>query len=323
VTLPIQHIKSIPPKALQRGDKIAIISPAGPTPMGAHDPFEKGVTILREAGFEGVLMPHVRAMAENGYLAGRDEEKVADLHAAFQNPEIKAIIAARGGYGCMRLLSRLDFQVIGQHPKILVGFSDLTALLNPVYQTCGLVSFYGPMLTANLLNPNEDFSRTALFDMLQGKIGVGDALPNQDTYYCLQPGLAEGRLVGGNLSLLAALCGTPYQVQTGGCILFIEDWKESYYSLDRQFQQLKMAGMLDNIAGLLLCDFSAIDPGDATMPFPAFLQALLSPLLPPHLPAGYGFSVGHGHLTGTFPIGCLVQFDAVSGRVLLLEKPVG
>ena len=313
---------AVKPRPLQPGDTIAVLSPAAPTPLErdaeGQDAFERGIALLEAEGFRVKLMPNARG--QNLYLAGTDTQRLADLHAAFADPDVSAILCARGGYGCMRLLPGLDFELVKKNPKILVGFSDVTALLNPLHQRCGLVGFYGPMLTSNLVQ-NEPYSQSELFKMLRGDMAAGASIVNRDAYHCIHAGVAEAPLVGGNLSLLAALCGTPYQPSTEGCILFIEDWKEKYYSLDRQFQQLKMAGMLDGLAGLLLCDFSEIEeePG---MALPDFLCSLIRELLPQHIPAGYGFSVGHGEQTATFPIGCRVRFDAGAGSVTLLESPV-
>lgn len=309
----------IKPQALRPGDTIAVLSPAAPTPAEQRDElFERGQALLEAEGFQVKLMPNARK--QNAYLAGTDAERLADLHAAFEDDTVQAILCARGGYGCTRLLPKLDWNLIHKHPKFLVGFSDITALLNPIYQECGLLGLYGPMLTSNLAQ-GEHYSQTELFRMLRGEMTANTPIISRDPYYCIHPGIAEGPMIGGNLSLLAALCGTPYQPRTQGHILFIEDWKEKYYSLDRQFQQLKMAGMLDNIAGLLLCDFSEIE-AEPDYPLPEFLKSLIQELLLPHIPAGYGFSVGHGEQTATFPIGCRVRFDANQGRVTLLENPV-
>jgi muramoyltetrapeptide carboxypeptidase len=157
------------------------------------------------------------------YLAGTDAERLADLHQAFEDPTVNGILCARGGYGSMRLLPNLDFDLIARNPKVFIGFSDITALLLPFYQRCGLLGFYGPMLTSNLVH-NEPYSQAELLKLIgQPPIALPYEIPNRDLYHCYQPGMAEGRLIGGNLSLLAALCGTPYQPDTRDHILFIED----------------------------------------------------------------------------------------------------
>ncbi|WP_303672991.1 S66 peptidase family protein [Vampirovibrio chlorellavorus] len=312
----------IPTKApaLQPGDTIAILSPAGATPIepadsAKPDPFDQGVALLAQAGFRVKLMPN--AKNKRLYLAGTDAERLSDLQAAFADPAVKGILCARGGYGCTRLLPQLDFALIQQNPKVFIGFSDITALLLPIYQQTGLMGFYGPMLTSNLIH-NEPYSQSQLLQMVQGQNQAPYRIPNQNTYQCFQPGVAQGRLMGGNLSLLTALCGTPFQPRTDGHILFIEDWHEKYYTLDRQFQQLRMAGLLDGIAGLLLADFSEIET-EPEQTLPAFLQELTGFL---KVPVGFGFSVGHGEQTATLPIGCLAEFNATTGTLRLLENPV-
>lgn len=307
------------PKALKPGDTIAVISPAGATPPPEKpdelDSFEQGLVLLEKAGFRVKLMPNVKR--KRLYLAGTDAERLADLHAAFVDPEVDGILCARGGYGCMRLLPDLDFQSVAQNPKVFVGFSDVTALHLAFYQQIGLVGFYGPMLTSNLVH-GEPYSQAELLRLTQGEASIPFEIQNRDMYHCFQPGMAEGRLMGGNLSLLTALCGTQFQPKAHGHILFIEDWHEKYYTLDRQFQQLRLAGVFDGIAGLLLCDFSEIEP-EPEQVLPEFLRELTSFL---SVPVGYGFSVGHGEQTATLPIGCQARFNASEGSLLLLESPV-
>jgi len=310
------------PKALQPGGTIAIISPAAPT-AAPTETFAKGKALLENAGFNVVLMPHCHH--QNAYLAGTDAERLADLHAAFGDSAIDAIVCARGGYGCMRLLPDIDFDLIRQNPKVFVGFSDITALHTAFYQQAGLVGFYGPMLTSNLLveaEKNEIFSQTNLFEMITGNEAYPKTVLNRDPFTCFQAGRGQGPLIGGNLSLLTALCGTPWQPQTAGHLLFVEDWHESYYTLDRQFQQLKLAGLFEGITGLLLCDFSEI-PDEYDYPLTDHLRRITLELgLSPSIPIGYGFSVGHGAVTATLPIGVNALFDSTTGQLTLLESPV-
>jgi muramoyltetrapeptide carboxypeptidase len=294
---------------------IAILSPAAPS---EPQKLVQGQTFIKAQGYCVKLLPH--AGASEGYLAGTDAERLADLHAAFEDSEIELILCARGGYGCMRLLPHIDWELIRRHPKPVIGFSDVTALLIPLWQRSGVKGFYGPMLTSNLVN-DEPYSWDCLQTLLTGAYDLPYTIPNQDPYHCLTPGTAQGRLVGGNLSLLAALCGTPYQAQTSGCILFIEDWKESFYSLDRQFQQLRMAGLLEGITGLLLCDFSDTDwGGSGGLPSFDLVELFRRLTADLNVPVGYGFSVGHGEQTATLPIGVMAEFDASSGQLTLLEK---
>ncbi len=308
------------PSRLRPGDTIAIISPAAPT-ENPDELFLKGLRLLEEQGFQAKLMPH--AKNRDAYLAGTDAERANDLTEAFLDPEVKAILCARGGYGCSRILPLLDLSLIQKNPKIFIGFSDVTVLHLAFYQQAGLTGFYGPMLTSNLIHP-EPFSQQCLLNMITAQHKVPYEIPNTESYHCLQPGTIEAPLIGGNLTLLASLCGTPYQPQTQGHILFIEDWKESYYSIDRQFQQMKLAGLFDGIKGLLFCDFSSMDDTEPSPPFSLgeLFQRLTPFLQEKQIPIGLGFSVGHGEQTGTLPIGIQTRFNATAGTLTLLESPV-
>jgi muramoyltetrapeptide carboxypeptidase len=289
---------------------IGLISPAAPSPV---DMLEQGEALLRRHGFAVKRMPHAAA-SHHHYLGGTDAQRLEDLHAAYADPEIDAILACRGGYGCTRLLPHVDFELIRQNPKPLLGFSDLTALLNAIYRETGQQGYYSPMLTSNLAQSGQDWTWAQWLAMLRHDRQTPFPIANQDPYTCFVPGVAEGPLLGGNLTLLAALCGTPWQPNTQGAVVFIEDWKESFYSLDRQFEQLKQAGLLTGIAGLLLCDFSECPQGDAPFTLTEHLRWLTEAL---GVPVGYGFTVGHGDQTATLPFGARARFDSVSGQLTI------
>jgi muramoyltetrapeptide carboxypeptidase len=317
-TSSVCHHPIVKPKALQPGDTVAILSPAAGT-ADPPDAFEQGMALLAAEGFKTKLMPNAKKV--HVYLAGTDAERLADLHAAFADPQVNGILCSRGGYGALRLVGKIDYDLIAQNPKVFIGFSDITVLHTAFYQKTGLVGFYGPMMTSNLIQ-NEPYSQAELMRLVKGEASMPFAVPNRDSYQCFHPGVAEGRLVGGNLSLIRSLCGTPYQLDTRGAILFIEDWRERYYALDRQFQHLKLAGLLDDIAGLLLCDFSELTP-DNKLTVAEQLKDLTTDLLEGRqIPVGYGFSVGHGEETATLPIGTLARFNGETGELTLLESPV-
>lgn len=309
------------PQALQPGDSIAVISPAAPS---TDSDLDAGLAYLESIGLKPKLMPHARQKLF--YLAGDDTGRLQDLHEAFQDPSVKGILAARGGYGCMRLLPHINWDLLKAHPKVFIGFSDLTSLQLPMFEKTGLICFHGPMLTSNLIE-NDPYTQNCLWDMVMGKVNYPYRIPNlfassteeEKQYYCFKGGIAEGRLIGGNLSLLAALCGTPYQPYPEGAILFIEDWREQYYSLDRQFLQLRMAGIFEGIAGLLLCDFVEIENSWEDYPLATLLQELTAFL---EVPCGFGFSFGHGDQTATFPLGASARFDATNGHLEILSSPV-
>ncbi len=313
MTFSLKTQNAIRPQALKPGDTLAIISPAGPSSV---EDMDAGIAYIESVGLRPKVMPHARN--KHYYLAGEDSHRLADLHAAFADPQVQGILAARGGYGCMRLLPQINWDLIQANPKVFIGFSDLTSLLLPIYQRTGLIGFHGPMLTSNLIE-GDTYSQDALWKQVMAQVTYPYTVPNNAPYTCFKSGVAEGPLVGGNLSLLSGLCGTPYQPQTQGAILFIEDWHEQFYSLDRQFTQLKLAGMFEGIAGLLLCDFTEIEiEADWNYSLTALLQDLTSFL---SVPVGYGFSVGHGDQTATFPIGALARFEAASGHLQILSAP--
>jgi muramoyltetrapeptide carboxypeptidase len=282
------------PRPLLVNGTIGVISPAG-----CSDPeaMTTGVNLLKSWGYQVKVMPN--ALNRWGYLAGTDQERLADLVAAFTDPDVDLVLAARGGFGCTRLLPHIPWDILAKHPKLLVGFSDLTALLVPFYDRLGWVGLHGPMLTSNLIEL-EPFTKAELI-----RVWSGDFLANPMQLVSQQPlqwlhgHTMQGLLTGGNLSLLAALCGTPWQPQTEGHIVFIEDWKEAYYSIDRQYQQLKQAGLLTNIAGLLLGDFSDIR-ADAAWSIAEHWQQLTQDL---GIPVAFGVPAGHGDCNTTLAIG--------------------
>ncbi len=302
------------PKALRPGDTLAIISPAGPSSPEAMD---QGIAYIESLGLKPKVMPHARL--KNHYLAGDDNERLADFHAAFADPTVKGILSARGGYGCMRLLPHIDWSLIQANPKIFIGFSDLTSLLLPMFERTGLIGFHGPMLTSNLIE-GDDYTQQELWKQAMGQVNYPYRIPNKTQYHCITSGTCEGKLIGGNFSLLAALCGTPYQPKTQGAILFIEDWHEKFYSLDRQWMQLKLAGLFEGIQGLLLCDFVELEDSEEEASLKDFFQQLGAFL---DVPIGLGFSAGHGAKTATFPIGGLARFEASNGHLEILSSPTG
>lgn len=312
----------VKPKALKAGDTVAVVSPAAPTREASL--FDQGCHVLEAAGLKVLLMPSAKAIAEmpNGYLAGDDTSRLADIHAAFADDSIAGIWCARGGYGCQRLVTGLNMDLIGANPKALIGFSDVTILHTAIRQQTGLVGFYGPMVTSNLAEDDAHSAAWAL-DLLLDKVNYPYTVPNVDPWHCLRAGTAQAPLVGGNLTLVAALCGTPWQLDAKGAILFLEDWKESDYSLDRQFQQLAHAGVFDGIAALVLGDFSQCEtavPG-AQLNLPA-LFAELTAFLPASVPVGYGYSIGHGNVTATIPLGTVAALDTGLGQLTLVERPL-
>jgi muramoyltetrapeptide carboxypeptidase len=256
------------------------------------------------------LKPEVgkSALASFGFLAGQDADRAADLKAAIANTDIRAIFCARGGYGITRILDRVDFAPLSSDPKPIVGYSDVTALLCAAWNAVGIVGFHGPMLVADGMDPvTEEFQRSLLFESNAPRVLPPDT-PGPSPHV-MNPGVAEGPLVGGNLSLIAALQGTPYLPKTPGAIVFLEDTDEAPYRVDRMLTQLSQTGFFDRVAAVVLGDFSNAAPPEGTeaTDLPWVLHDRLGRL---KVPVAYGFPFGHRPRSWTLPVGVRARLEA-------------
>lgn len=294
------------PAPLRRGDVIGVVAPAGAVDETSLD---TGVRLLEAAGFRVQLGAAVHQ--QDGYLAGTDTQRVADLHEMFADPQVKAIIAARGGYGAGRLLPLLDPAIIVQNAKIFVGHSDITFLLNYLVELAGQVSFHGPMVTAFQERPEA-------LDLLLSMLTGDRTRWHEPAQEVIQPGTAEGRLVGGCLSILAATLGTPYAVDARGCLLFLEDVNEQPYRIDRMLTHLRQAGVLDGVAGVIFGEMSGCmatpDEQVSVRDVVAKAFSLAS------YPVAFGLPSGHGLGTLTLPLG--IRARLAGERLTLLESPL-
>ena len=301
-----QRLPLIKPPRLQPGDLIGIISPAGPVEESELKP---GLELLESSGFRIHVAPHV--YDRQGYLAGDDEARLSDLHAMFRNTEIRAIFCARGGYGTLRLLDRVDYDLIRENPKIIVGYSDITALLMAINKKTGLVTFHGPMVRG--FSSLHDSSRESLFNLISSDQPVSFSPVAGNS---LISGRAAGTLMGGNLSLICYVVGTPFLPSLEGCILFIEDKGEPLYRIDRMLTHLSLAGQLKGIAGLIAGKF--IECGD-----PSAVDNLLNTAASDlKIPLITGFPVGHGMTNLALPLGIPVRLDADSMTLSTLKPCV-
>jgi muramoyltetrapeptide carboxypeptidase len=294
------------PAPLRRGDGIGVVAPAGAVDEAS---LEAGVRVLETAGFRVRLGKAVRK--KSGFLAGSDAERAADLHDMFCDPEVKAIITARGGYGSGRLLPLLDPAALREHPKIFIGHSDITFLLNDFVQRAGLVTFHGPLITGL---PQRPEAVEHLFTMLTGeRIGWNEAARE-----VVQPGTAEGPLAGGCLSVIVATLGTPYAVQTHGCLLFLEDVNEKPYRIDRMLTQMRQAGALDYVAGIIFGEMSGCVAAEYERV--SVRDVIAETFADAPYPVAFGLPSGHGAGTLTLPLG--VRARLAGERLTLLESPV-
>ena len=306
-----QHPSPILPAAVQQGDTIGLVAPSGP--IVNRDNLERGIHILKDAGYKLKFFRDFRDT--EGYLAGSDQERADEFNSIWADPEVKAVIAARGGYGSLRMLDMLDLELVQKNPKILIGFSDLTVLLTAIHKITGLVTFHGPVVTT-LANIDEE-SRKRFLDTLSGRIPT---FLKPDRFTILQDGKAEGILLGGNLTTLAHMLATPYDTSWQDVILFIEDIGESPYRLDRLLTHLAKAQKLDNLAGIILGTFTESDNTESPDLAKCMNDRVLELLGGQNIPIWSDFPVGHGSRNLTIPLGIRVQMDTNAGTLNLQDK---
>jgi muramoyltetrapeptide carboxypeptidase len=265
----------------------------------------------------------------HGYLAGNDKARAGDINAAFADASVAAVHAIRGGWGSARLLPYLDFDMIRRNPKVLIGYSDITALLLSIYGKSGLVTFHGPIGLGRWDSYSLDYYKRVLFDgelvSYANKHDLSDRNALVQVDYRTQtitPGTARGRLVGGNLTVMTAILGSPYLPDWENTILFTEDTHEDYYRIDRMLTQLKLAGVLSKIKGFVFGSCSECGPGDNNFGALTLEEIFADHIRPLGVPAWQGAMIGHNEPQWTLPLGIEVEIDATAGTLKLLEAPV-
>lgn len=301
------------PPWLKRGDTIGLVCPAGPVRDIAR--LRAGIARIEEMGFTvQVCGP---AGPVDGYLAACDEERAAHLHTLWSDEQIKAIIAMRGGFGCLRLVERLDWELFARYHKWMVGFSDVTILLNELYTRSNLVSIHGPM--ASSLAASDTPSQASLFALLTGSFEERIKIKGLEV---LRGGNGRGRLIGGNLTTLVHLLATPWDLHWEGTIVMIEDTNESLYRLDRMLTQLALSGKLQRLSGLLLGTFDVGEETTANLRLQEALWSRVLELAGPGYPVWGNVPIGHRHRNLALPVGMEVVMDSASGCLQLLPGTV-
>lgn len=313
----------IKPRALEAGMPVAVTAPA----RFVNDDAVTTLTLgLRSLEHEPLFTSNVTARW--GYLAGTDEERLQGLHESFANSDVAAVFCVTGGYGTTRLLDRIDYDLIRQNPKIISGFSDITALHIAIYQETGLVTFHAPTHWAAVTRREDlrPYSAGIMWQLLTGAPWRED--PNRRWMVPLIPdsptvtisgGTARGRLVGGNLSLVHALMGTPWEINTAGHILFLEEVREAPYRVDRMLSTLRLAGKLDDVAGVVIGQFTL---GESDRPGFTNEEIFEQYFAGRPYPVIANFPVGHVELNATLPIGVMAELNGDTGELWLLESPV-
>ncbi|MFL5620068.1 MAG: LD-carboxypeptidase [Gemmatimonadaceae bacterium] len=286
------------PPLLSAGARVALVAPAGP--LGGPEELDTSIANARALGWEP--LPGANVLTRHGYLGGTDAERLQDLNAALAAEDVDAVWCVRGGYGAMRILPYVDWASLNRRPRALIGFSDVTALHAAASTRCELITYHAPTARGTLT----DFSRASLVRaVVEGRDPCGRA----DAARTVRPGRAHGRLVGGNLALLAALAGTPYAPDYRGALLVLEDVGEPAYRIDRMLTQLRLSGALAQIAGLVVGHFTAATPGhDLSSGALDTLVAEAADVA--GVPAVAGVPIGHIDEQWTIPLGAIAQLDA-------------
>jgi len=303
----------IKPKRLKAGDTIGVVAPAGSVDLSE---LTQGVERLKGMGFRVKLGGSVTKRFR--YLAGTDRERAEDLNRMVSDPEVSAIVCARGGYGTARIIPYLNQGVIAQHPKILVGSSDATLLLNYIRQRFEWVTFHGPMVAPNFGKQPSMLTDTWFRKILVEAHGQGPIVV--EGVKGLSGGQAQGPMVGGCLTMLCNSLGTPYEIQTDGTLLLIEDIDEAPYRVDRMLTQLKAASKFRNVRGVIFGKMPGCQPPTHSS---YVLEDVIRDLLADQeFPILYGFPTGHGGEQVTLPIGIPLRIDGEAATVALLEPAV-
>jgi len=321
---PPQALPLLRPPRLKPGDTLALINPSNA--IYEREPYRLAAESLQALGFQVREAPNLRA--RHGHFAGTDAQRAADVNAMFADPAVQGILALTGGSGGNRILPLLDYALIRHHPKVLAGFSDVTALINAVNAQTGLVTFHAPMGTSDWNSFSVEHFRGALVDaqplLLANPRDAGGDGPVQRSgrITTLRGGVARGRLLGGNLAVLSSMAGSPYWPAFDGTILLLEDVNEYIYRVDRMLSTLKNAGVLQRVAGVVLGAFTNCGPGDGHYGTLTLDEVFDDYFLPLNVPVYRGALFGHIRRKFTLPIGLDVEVDASAGTLRFLQPAV-
>ena len=313
----------IKPKALQTGDKVRIVAPG--TAVSDPDDIDRAIEIVNSLGLEPVFSKYVTSGI--GYKTRTVQERVSDLHEAFLDNSAKAVICIRGGYGAAQLIDSIDYELIRNNPKIFCGYSDITALHAAIGVMTGLVTFHSPVLLSPFTPYTQEIFTRMLFSPDKygelrnptGKYGLRSNFPIRT----IVTGIAEGELVGGNLSLISSLIGTKYSIDAKGKILMLEDVGEPPYRIDRMLNQLRLAGILDAADGIVFGKCNDCTAGTNQGTWDWSLGEVLDYYIKPlGKPSFYGLMFGHTSEQATIPLGCKAIMDSSSGTVDIVENCV-
>ncbi|MGE5314632.1 MAG: S66 peptidase family protein [Acidobacteriota bacterium] len=326
--MPAQHHgrRIIKPRALAPGATIGIVAPASNIDKAAD--LDEAKATLEALGFRCVFGRHVSD--KFGYLAGTDKERAEDVNEMFRRKDVDGIIALRGGWGCLRMIPYLDYRMIRRHPKVLMGYSDITTILNAVYLRSGLVTFHGPVALSTYNDYTNEYLKKAVFTpkpvgLVAQPISSDPASTEDTSIVSLGTGKGTGPLVGGNLSLIVTMLGTPYEIDLKGKVLFLEEVGEEPYRVDRMLTHLWITGRLSKLAGLVIGKFTNCVPKKVNPEYPASFtveEILRDRIRPLGIPAISGVMIGHIKNKVTMPIGVRATVDADKKSLIIRESAV-
>lgn len=308
----------IKPKALKDGSKVAFTAPASAASVAM---IRRGVATFETFGCEVVIGDTIKEQDRSyRYFSAGEEERASEFMSFINDSSVDAIICGRGGYGVMRILDHLDWEAIKQNPKIIMGFSDITALVNPVYSLANIISFHGPVGYSSFNKYTTDHVRKLLFnenwDTLEVDFSQGSSIGTAE--------IAEGELVGGNLKLVVSILGTPFEPDFNNKILFLEDVSEQPYKIDRMLTQLRLAGVFNKVKAVLVGNIGPLDKRYGFEPYGSYTirEVFEQLLVPTGLPVLVDLPFGHTRNNLAMPIGAQVSIDPDKKVMTLLERPV-
>ncbi|SDX76105.1 muramoyltetrapeptide carboxypeptidase [Acetomicrobium thermoterrenum DSM 13490] len=303
-------------RALKRHDTLGMLAPASPT---NEEDLKKAEIAIKELGFKVIVGES--CYARRGYLSGDDHLRASDVNKMFVNEDIDGIICLRGGYGSMRILDMLDFDIIKDNPKPFIGYSDITALLVTFFQRAKMPTFHGPM-GIDFAKGLDEFTKNSFISAVCGSTeNMILSNPEGRPLRALSQGEAEGEIVGGNLSIVAATLGTPYEIDTRGKLLLLEDIDEKPYKVDKMLLQMRLAGKLEEAAGFILGDFRNCEETDASKSL-NLEEVFADYIIPLRKPTIANFSAGHCDSKITVPIGLKAHLDATNCKICILKDHI-
>jgi muramoyltetrapeptide carboxypeptidase len=313
-----QMEENILPMALKKGSKIAITAPASPVSLYE---IRNCMKILKNLGYSVEVGKTITSHEwKNRYLSAPDEERASEFMEYINRKDINCILCGRGGYGVMRILPMLDFDAIRRNPKIIIGFSDITALINAIYQKNKIVTFHGPVAVSTFGQFTTDYFIKVLAPTKQFK----PIVINYPSIQTISNGVAEGKIIGGNLSMLAGTLGSEYEIDTNDSILLIEEISEHPYKIDRMLAQLSLAGKLQQAKGIIMGFFENLNSKRPYYPGGSFTikEVIDQHIKPLEIPAILGMPIGHNKNNVTMPIGIRAKLDATKKTFTILEPSV-